>query len=154
MGKLQIDVYRSDKFSALFLIRQEKCQKKPTQGALCVALPRAESVPLCIPRRTYDTAEHLNLHPEHDKNVPIFAVQWFCFCNSAGRRVRSRRHQQDRDDVPSRRENVTQFFSACGWGTQGRTQFVARQRGMSASPVPISLVTFLFGNKKVTRSFM
>ena len=55
-----------------------------------------------------------------------------------------------RDDVPSRRENVTQFFGACGWGTQGRTQFVARQRGMSASPVPISLVTFLFGNKKVT----
>ena len=91
---LQIGVYRSDKFSALFLIRQEKCQKKPTQGALCVALPRAESMnygaiatgnrpilircaehhPLCIPRRTYDSAEHLNLHPEHGKNVPIFAV--------------------------------------------------------------------------------
>ena len=41
------------------------------------------------------------------------------------------------------------FFGACGWGTQGRTQFVARQRGMSASPVPPSLVTFLCGNKKV-----
>ena len=42
------------------------------------------------------------------------------------------------------------FFDACGWGTQGRTQFVARQRGMSASPVPPSLVTFLCGHKKVT----
>ena len=114
-------------------------------------LPRQSRPPLCTPPgRTYDTSEHLNLHPEHSKNVPIFAVQGFCFWNSAGRRERSRRHQQDHDDVPSRRENVMQFFGACGWGTQGRTQFVARQRGMSASPVPTSLVTFLCGNKKVT----
>ena len=111
---VQISVYLSVGGNALFLFRQEKGEKKPPQGALCVALPRAESVPLCIPRRTYDTSEHLNLHPEHDKNVPIFAVQWFCFRSSAGRRERSRRHQQDRDDVPSRRENVTQSFSACG----------------------------------------
>ena len=70
----------------------------------------------CVPHpaRTYDSAEHLNLHPEHDKNVPIFAVLWFCFRNSAGRRERSRRRKQGRDDVPSRRENVTQFFGACG----------------------------------------
>ena len=71
---VQIDVYRAVVINALFLIRQEKGQKKPTQGALYVAIPRAESVPLCIPRRTYDSTEHLNLHPEHDKNVPIFAV--------------------------------------------------------------------------------
>ena len=153
IGDFQISVYLSVGGNALFLSRQEKGQKKPTQGALCVALPRAESVPLCIPRRTYDGSEHLNLHPEHGKNVPIFAVQGFCFRNSAGRRERSRRHQQDRDDVPSRRENVTRFFGACGWGTQGRTQFVARQRGMSASPVPPSLVTFLCGHKKVTSTF-
>ena len=54
--------------------RQEKCQKKPTQGALYAALPRVKSVPLRIPRRTYDSAEHLNLQTRHGKNVPIFAV--------------------------------------------------------------------------------
>ena len=27
------------------------------------------------PARTYDGSEHLNLHPVHSKNVPIFAVQ-------------------------------------------------------------------------------
>ena len=62
---------------ALFLFRQEKGEKKPSKGALCVALPRAESVPFTIPRRTNDSAEHLNLHPEHGKNVPIFAMQGF-----------------------------------------------------------------------------
>ena len=129
---------------------KKRTKRSRLKGHCVSRRKRAKSVPLSIPRRTYDTAEHLNLHSEHDKNFPIFAVQWFCFCNSAGRRVRSRRQQQNSDDVPSRRENVTQFFSACGWGTQGRTQFVARQRGMSASPVPTSLVTFLFGNKKVT----
>ena len=99
----RIDVYRAGWGNALFLFRQEKGEKKPTQGALCVALPRAESVPLCIPRRTIDSTEHLNLHPEHSKNVPIFAVLRFCFWNSAGRLERSRRQQKDRDEVPSRR---------------------------------------------------
>ena len=35
---------------------------------------RVKSVPLRIPRRTYDSAEHLNLQTWHSKNVPIFAV--------------------------------------------------------------------------------
>ena len=122
------------------MFRQEKGEKKPTQGALCVALPRAESVPLCIPRRTIDSAEHLNLHPEHDKNVPIFAVQGFCFWNSAGRRERSRRHQQGRGDVPSRRENVTQFFRCVRVGYTGEVVLRAANRNMSLAGGKRSIV--------------
>ena len=138
--RFQLDIYPSVWDNALFLFRQEKGQKKPTQGALCVALPRAESVPLCIPRRTYDTSEYLNLHPEHDKNVPIFAVQWFCFRNTAGRRERSSRHQQDRDDVPSRRENVTQFFRCVRVGYTGEVVLRAANRNMSLAGGKRSIV--------------
>jgi len=37
---------------------------------------RAANPPLYeIPGRISGTPEHLNLHPEHGKNVPIFAMQ-------------------------------------------------------------------------------
>ena len=71
---------------------------------------------------------------------------------TAGRRERSRRHQQDCDDVPSRRESVMQFFRCARERYIGEGAFVVREHGISASPMPISLVTFLFGNKKVILS--
>ena len=52
--------------------------------------------------------------------------------------------------MPSRRESVTQFFRCVRVGYIGEGAFVARERGISASPMTISLVTFLFGYKKVT----
>ena len=46
-------------------------------GAVRLASSRARAALPCVPHpaRTYDSAEHLNLHPEHSKNVPIFAMQ-------------------------------------------------------------------------------
>ena len=43
----------------------------------CASLTRARAALPCVPHpaRTYDGAKHLNLHPEHSKNVPIFAMQ-------------------------------------------------------------------------------
>ena len=67
-----MDVYGAVRSNALFLSRQEKCQKKPTQGALYAALPRVKSVPLRIPRRTCASAEHLNLPPERGKKCSDF----------------------------------------------------------------------------------
>ena len=40
-----------------------------------------------------------------------------------------------------------------GRGTQERAALARGSATFSASPVPISLVTFLFGDKKVTRPF-
>ena len=131
----------------------KKRAKRNRHKGHCASRSRAPNPSPCVSPAALTTVRStLTYIPEHDKNVPIFAVQGFCFWNSAGRRERSRRNQQNCDELPARRENVTQFFDACGWGTQGRTQFVARERGMSASPVPPSLVTFLCGHKKVTPS--
>ena len=57
-------------------------------GAVQLASSRARAALPYVPHpaRTYDGSEHLNLYPEHSKNVPIFVVQWFCFWNSAGRK--------------------------------------------------------------------
>ena len=63
----------------LFLFRQEKNEKKPTQGALCAALPRAKSAPLSNPRPHLGSAEKLNLETRRSKNVPIFAPLRRCF---------------------------------------------------------------------------
>ena len=140
--------FQKDKllFIALYGVMPFSCLGKKSakrsrhKGHCASRRKRAESVPLCIPRRTYDGAEHLNLHPEHDKNVPIFAVQWFCFWNSAGRRERSRRHQQGRGDVPSRRENVTQFFRCVRVGYTGEVVLRAANQNRSLAGGKRSIV--------------
>jgi hypothetical protein len=54
--------------------------------------------------------------------------------------------------VLSRRESVTQYFRCARERYIGEGAFVVREHGISASPMTISFVTFLFGNKKVTLS--
>ena len=95
----------------LFLFRQEKYQKKPSKGAL-----RANAPPLQSP-----------------------AASPAVLSKTAGRRERSRRQEQDRDDVLSRRENIMQFFRCAREGYIGEGAFVARERGISASTMPLSL---------------
>ena len=88
-----------------------------------------------------------------DKKCPDFLPELWCGVRlllAAERRERSRRQEQDRDDVPSRRESVMQFFRCARERYIGEGAFVVREHGISASPMTISLVTFLFGNKKVT----
>ena len=74
-------------YSPFSCFGKKRAKRSRLKRALCVALPRAKSVPLKNhPAALTMALEHLNLHPEHSKNVPIFAVQWFCFGNSAGRK--------------------------------------------------------------------
>ena len=49
----------------------------------------------------------------------------------------------------SHRESATKSFRCARVGYIGEGAFVVREHGISASPMTISLVTFLFGNKKV-----
>ena len=44
-------LYQTDYVPALFLFRQEKGEKKPTQGALCVLLPQSKPPPCVSPGR-------------------------------------------------------------------------------------------------------
>ena len=69
-------------------------------------------------------------------------------CKTAGRRERSRRHEQGHDDVPSRRESVTQAFRCVRERYIGEGAFVARERGISASPMAASLGHLSCRNKK------
>ena len=73
MGGLFLCLLTQNKDYVLFLCQQEKYQKNWLKGALCVALPRAKSTPLRIPRPHLVSAMHLNLDPDRHKNVPIFA---------------------------------------------------------------------------------
>ena len=56
--------------------------------------------------------------------------------------------------VLSRRENAMRHLKCVEVGYIGADAFVARERGISAAPMTTSLVTFLFGNKKVTLSYL
>ena len=92
--KLLTDWLAALLFIALFLLRQEKGEKKPTQGALYVLLPQSNSVchgmiatgnhyyfeslrgalPPCVsPGRIAGRSEHLNLNSDLGRNVPISA---------------------------------------------------------------------------------
>ena len=59
----------------LFLLLQEKNQKKQAQGALYVLLPQSEPPPCGTPGRIAGRLEHLNLDPVHAENVPIFCMK-------------------------------------------------------------------------------
>ena len=112
--------------SAPFLSRQERCPKEADlRGAELIA-PAIKAALLRIFRPALSTPlEHLNLKSVPSKNVPIFARQYGAV------------------------QNRFSFRRSSAWSggrdTQGRA-LLAR----SASLVPISLVTFLFGDKKVT----
>ena len=60
----------------LFLCRQEKNEKKPTQGALYVLLPQSNPPPCVSPGRIAGSGLHLNLNPVHAENVPIFCMKF------------------------------------------------------------------------------
>jgi len=77
--------------------------------------------------------------------APSPAVQF----KTAGRRERSRRQQQGRDDVPSRRESATRHPQCARVGYIGEGAFVVREHGISASPMVASLGTFLAETRKV-----
>ena len=66
-------MFRKDIIRSFLVFAQERNQRKRLKGALYVALPRAKSTPLRIPRPHLVSAQHLNLDPEQSKNVPIFA---------------------------------------------------------------------------------
>ena len=144
---------------ALFLFRQEKSQKKPSKGAL-----RANRAPFTIPRRIAGSANKIG---RAARALPVVVPDIFLgltafvsyrplplarLISSATGSVRlaPRRQQQGASLCRHVVRTSCGIVNACGWGSQGRVQFVARERGISASPVPISLVTFLFGDKKVT----
>ena len=62
-------------FFILFLLLQEKNQKKQLQGALYVLLPQSNPPPCISPGRTASGPEHLNLNPVQAENVPIFCLK-------------------------------------------------------------------------------
>ena len=62
-------------FYVLFLLLQEKNQKKQSQGALSVLLPQSDPPPCVSPGRIAGSAEHLNLDPVQAENVPIFCLK-------------------------------------------------------------------------------
>ena len=64
-------VYLTIVLFILFLLLQEKNQKKQSQGALSVLLPQSDPPPCVSPGRIADSAEHLNLNPDLVRNVPI-----------------------------------------------------------------------------------
>ena len=68
-------VYLTIILSVLFLLLQEKNQKKQAQGALYVLLPQSEPPPCGTPGRIAGRLEHLNLDPVHAENVPIFCMK-------------------------------------------------------------------------------
>jgi len=62
---------------ALFLFRQEKGEKKPTQEALSCRAPARQSRPLVYPpAHIAGSAQHLNLNPVQAENVPIFCLKF------------------------------------------------------------------------------
>ena len=64
------------RFFILFLLLQEKNQKKQAQGALYVLLPQSNPPPCVSPGRIAGGLEHLNLNPVHAENVPIFCMKF------------------------------------------------------------------------------
>ena len=130
MGGLFLCFLTQNKDYVLFLCQQEKYQKNWLKGALCVALPRAKSTPLRIPRPHLVSAQHLNLDPEQSKNVPIFAP---LICAEKYRNILY--------------DNRRTAGEAAGVSKGGRYW-----RG---GPLWLSsLVTFLFSDKKVTYTLL
>ena len=82
--------------------------------------------------------------PLKDPPTPSPVVQY----KTAGRRERSRRQEQDRDDVLSRRESATQSFHCARERYIGEGAFVVRKHGISASPMAASLGHLSCRNKK------
>jgi len=129
----------------------KKSAKRSRHKGHCASRSRAPNPSPCVSPAALTTARStLTYIPEHDKNVPIFAVQGFCFWNSAGRRERSRRQRPVAARFPSRRRNVPQIPSAPRVGYIGEGVSVRGSALHNASPMPLSLVTFLCGHKKVT----
>ena len=83
--------------------------------------------------------------PLKNPPAPSPVVQY----KTAGRRERSRRQEQDRDDVLSRRESATQSFRCARERYIGEGAFVVREHGISASPMAASFGTFLAETRKV-----
>ena len=107
-------------YSHLSCFGKKGAPKKPTQGALDRRAPARRSHPLRNPRHALTKVlEHFNLHPVHGKNVPIFSMQIWFLRNSAG--------------------------LACFGGVVHRRGRLCKK----PPPVLISLVTFLFSDKKV-----
>ena len=69
-------VYLTIVLFILFLLLQEKNQKKQSQGALSVLLPQSDPPPCVSPGRIAGSAEHLNLDPVQAENVPIFCLKY------------------------------------------------------------------------------
>ena len=122
---VQISVYRTVDMCHFLAPAQESNQRKRLKGARPSS--RSTRVPLKNPP------------------APSPVVQY----KTAGRRERSRRQQQDRDDMPSRRENDIQSFRCAQERYIGEGAFVVREHGISASPMAASFGTFLAETRKV-----
>ena len=132
----------------------KKSAKRSRHKGHCKPRSRASNPSPCVSPAALTTVRStLTYIPEHGKNVPIFAMQGFCFWNSAGRRERSRRQRPVAARSPSRRRNVPQIPSAPRGGYLGEGVSVRGSALHNASPMPPSLVTFLCGYKKVTPIF-
>jgi len=59
----------------LFLLLQEKNQKKQSQGALSVLLPQSDPPPCVSPGRIAGSWSHFNLDSVQAENVPIFCLK-------------------------------------------------------------------------------
>ena len=162
MGEFSLRKYVKLVFTALLGYSPFSCLGKKRAkrsrhrgGAVRLASYRARAALPYVPHpaRTYDGSEYLNLHPEHDKNVPIFAVQWFCFWNSAGRRERSRRQRFRCCAVTVTSMKPSVVAKCAREGFTGEGVYGCGSTRQNASPVPISLATFLFGDKKVTPGY-
>ena len=65
-----------EEFFILFLLLQEKNQKKQAQGVLYILLPQSEPPPCVSPGRIAGSGSHINLDPVQAENVPIFCQKF------------------------------------------------------------------------------
>ena len=65
-----------EEFVILFLLLQEKNQKKQVQGALYVLLPQSKPPPCRSPGRIAGHSAYFNLNPVQAENVPIFCLKF------------------------------------------------------------------------------
>ena len=134
------------------MLRQEKYQKKPAKGALKRLLPQSNTPPLETPVAHWTTAQHLRVAPVQAKSVPTFCLKWRYGIKSGGQGERSPCHRLARMACKFRSIRSTRLPSARRVRYIGEGGFLRGSAELSASPMPISLVTFLFGDKKVTLS--
>ena len=75
-------IYLTIILSVLFLLLQEKNQKKQAKGALTARSSRTGAAPFGNPRHASPQAlEHLNLDPVHAENDPIFCMKYRLITN-------------------------------------------------------------------------